>query len=172
MAEMKLMEPKVETYNTVYGNYMDWSVSKEIEASQHSVLPENVLTRNVVSGLNRYIFSSNKPEPLKETMQGSVYEAIDSQTGRTVIIKRAWKQLIISGKKKNGQAIPENIYYEAQILKNISKPKNAQSGVYVCLSYCIFFCFSLGSAFVCQGKCIFELFLPHKIKQRALLGQR
>ena len=81
-----------------------------------------------IIGKNRY-YVENNGNYITNTMQGSVYSAIDIITGRRVIVKQSNKYLVHSNSTKNGIKISENIKTESNLLKNITSNQTSDAGM-------------------------------------------
>ena len=85
-----------------------------------------------LNGISRYMISNNG-ESIGETLQGSVYDAIDLLTGRRVIIKASNKELVRNNMSKYNTRVEEDIRKEAKLLHKISDKITAtDAGMYMC----------------------------------------
>jgi len=65
---------------------------------------------------------------LSPTLQGRLYSAVDRNTGKLVVVKETWKQLVRLGKSRDGHTVPENFEEEKRILTYLSSQKDAHPG--------------------------------------------
>lgn len=131
---------KIDTSNhvdTAYTNEIDCAINDKFVHTQPVVSKQQLLKHfqdcgikdlRQVRGLQRYILEDDR-EAVQSTMQGSVFKAIDTFTGRRVVIKTAGKVLVHSHRKKGGNLIPEDIQQEASLLQAISH-RRADAGTY------------------------------------------
>eukprot|EP01084_Bolivina_argentea_P270091 459183_1 len=74
-------------------------------------------------GESRFEFSRQ----LSDSSQGRIYSAFDKCTGKYVVVKEAWKQLVKEGKSRSGYVVYENYLQEKRILKYLSNQDDAPS---------------------------------------------
>eukprot|EP01083_Nonionella_stella_P012413 35227_1 len=76
-----------------------------------------------LTGEERFEFSRQ----LSDSLQGRIYSAIDKNTGKHVVVKETWKQLVKEGKSRSGYTVHENCEQEKRILKYLSNEDDAPS---------------------------------------------
>ena len=126
------MEPRQDIYfnNTDYQLNNQFLNTKPVYTQkQLSNYRQNIGigNSNCIHGLQRYILENNS-QAVSSTMQGAVYSAIDSITGRRVVIKCASKQLVYRHASNDGKFIAEDIRKEAQLLWNVSNHSHPDAG--------------------------------------------
>eukprot|EP01084_Bolivina_argentea_P270090 459182_1 len=77
----------------------------------------------MMKGEARFEFSRQ----LSDSSQGRIYSALDTCTGKYVVVKEAWKQLVKEGKSRSGYTVHENFEQEKRILKYLSNQSDAPS---------------------------------------------
>jgi len=66
---------------------------------------------------------------LADTLQGRIYAGTDLLTGKQVVIKEAWRQLVHSGRSRKGHRVPEDFVKERQLILKLTNLQNCTDGI-------------------------------------------
>lgn len=68
---------------------------------------------------------------LADTLQGRIYAGTDLVTGKQVVIKEAWRQLVHSGRSRKGHRVPEDFVKERQLVMTLTNLPNCTEGIII-----------------------------------------
>ena len=68
---------------------------------------------------------------LANTLQGRIYASTDRSNNKFTVIKETWKQLVETGKSRDGCPVPENFFEEKRILTELSNDPNRHPSIYI-----------------------------------------
>jgi len=66
---------------------------------------------------------------LADTLQGRIYAGTDRITGKQVVIKEAWRQLVHSGRSRKGLNVPEDFLKERSLIMTLTKMEQCNHGI-------------------------------------------
>ena len=81
------------------------------------------MAQNQVSGLQGAARFRIERE-LADTLQGRIYAGKDLITGKEVVIKEAWRQLVHSGRSRKGHRVPEDFVKERELIMTLTNLPN------------------------------------------------